>query len=73
MVELYDLEKDPFELNNIADIQEHVVKSKYLAKQLVKWQKETKDHPWWMRRRADKNDRISGYPLFNEVPELITY
>lgn len=73
MVELYDLENDPFELNNIADIQEHVVKSKHLAKLLVEWQKVTKDHPWWMRRRADKNDRISGYPLFNEVPELITY
>lgn len=70
MVELYDLENDPFELDNIADVQEHIDKGRVLAKLLVKWQKETGDHPSWKRRRSDENDRITGFRLFEEIPEL---
>lgn len=70
MVELYDLENDPHELNNIADIQEHITEGKELARLLAKWQKETDDHPHWKRKRSDTNDRITGFPLFEGVPEL---
>lgn len=71
MVELYDVENDPYELDNIADRQEAVGRTKQLARLLIEWQKKTGDHPWWKRRRADTNDRITGYPLFKKVPEVI--
>lgn len=71
MVELYDLENDPYELDNIADRREDVLRSKKLAALLVDWQKKTLDHPWWKRRRADTNDRVTGYPLLKKVPELM--
>ncbi|MDR2499258.1 MAG: sulfatase [Tannerellaceae bacterium] len=71
MVELYDLEVDPYELNNIADVEMHVKAARQLAAQLVQWQKDTRDHPAWQRRRLDKNDRITGFPLFSEIPPLI--
>jgi hypothetical protein len=70
MIELYDLENDPFELNNIADIPQHIPEGRKLAKLLVQWQKDTTDHPSWKRKRADTNDRISGFRLFDEIPEL---
>lgn len=64
MVEIYDLAKDPHELDNVADRQEYLEEGKKLGAELLKWQKETKDHPWWKRRRPDQNDRITGFPLF---------
>jgi len=63
MVEIYDLKKDPNELDNVADIAEYVEKGIPLAKLLTEWQKSTKDHPWWRRRRPDQSDRITGFPL----------
>lgn len=70
MVEIYDLEKDPFELNNVADLPEYLSIGKNLALKFEKWQKETKDHPWWKRRRGDQNDRITGFPLFTSRSEM---
>jgi arylsulfatase A-like enzyme len=70
MIELYDLENDPFELDNIADIPQHIPEGRKLARLLVQWQKDTDDHPFWKRKRADTNDRISGFRLFDEIPEL---
>jgi arylsulfatase A-like enzyme len=70
MVELYDLQNDSLELNNVADVQEHIQEGRKLAKLLVQWQKETLDHPSWKRKRADKNDRITGFLLFGQIPEL---
>ena len=64
MVEIYDLKNDPHELDNVADKQEYYIKGRRLSKLLIEWQKETKDHPWWKRRRPDQNDRITGFPLF---------
>lgn len=69
MVEIYDLAKDPDELDNVADISSYVVAGKKLANLLIDWQKDTKDHPWWKRRRPDQNDRITGFPLFPERGE----
>lgn len=70
MVELYDLQNDPHELNNVADIQEHVREGRIMAKQFIQWQKETMDHSPWERKRADKNDRVTGFLLFDEIPEI---
>lgn len=70
MIELYDLEKDPDEFNNVADVREYREIGMKLAKLLVNWQKETKDHPWWTRRRCDQNDRVTGFPLYETRPEL---
>lgn len=70
MVEIYDLEKDPYELNNVADIQAYYEEGRKLARLLTDWQTETKDHPWWRRRRADQNDRITGFPMFHERDTL---
>lgn len=70
MIEIYDLEKDPEEFTNVADVKEYRDVGKKLAKLLVNWQKETKDHPWWMRRRCDQNDRVTGFPLYETRPGL---
>lgn len=43
VIELYDLQNDPCELNNIADIQEYTLKRSAMFNLLVQWQKETKD------------------------------
>jgi heparan N-sulfatase len=72
MVEIYDLEKDPYELNNVADLPEYREIGEKLAAKLVKWQKDTQDHPWWKRRRSDQNDRITGFPLFKTRPPMWT-
>lgn len=70
MVEIYDLEADPDELNNVADMEKYKAPGRKLADQMIKWQKETKDHPWWKNRRGDQNDRITGFPLFMARPPL---
>lgn len=64
MVELYDLKNDPYELNNLADEIWALKISTSLKDKLLEWQKETNDHPYWKRRRPDKNDRVTGFPLF---------
>lgn len=70
MVEIFDLEKDPHELDNVADLKNYYQEGKKLAKLLTDWQEETKDHPWWKRRRPDQSDRITGFPLFPKREEL---
>jgi arylsulfatase A-like enzyme len=70
MVEIYDLEKDPYELDNVADIQSYYKEGKKLAQLLTDWQDETNDHPWWKRRRPDQGDRITGFPLFRKRQEF---
>jgi len=70
MVEIYDLENDPYELYNVADRAEYLQDGKMLAAALEKWQKETKDYPWWKNRRGDQSDRITGFPLFSTRPAL---
>jgi arylsulfatase A-like enzyme len=69
MIELYDLENDSLELNNVADEQAYREEGKKLVSLLLQWQEETGDHPWWKRRRPDQSDRITGFPVFPQRPE----
>lgn len=70
MVEIYDLETDPNELDNVADKAEYREPGRKLADRMVEWQKKTNDDPWWKNRRGDQNDRITGFPLFMTRPPL---
>ena len=72
MVEIYDLNDDPYELHNVADKSEYLEEGKKLAKLLNEWREETNDHNWWERRRDDQNDRITGFPLYETRPERYT-
>ncbi|MDR0698466.1 MAG: sulfatase [Tannerella sp.] len=66
MIELYDLEHDPYELNNLADEQSYRETGKKLTQLLLKWQRETGDRPWWKdERRRDHIDRVTGFPAGN--------
>lgn len=64
MIEIYDLVNDPFELNNIADTREGVEATKKCPMLIKEWQKQTKDHPFWKRKKADNVDRITGAPYY---------
>ena len=68
-IEIYDLENDPYELNNVADEQNYYAKGKELVAMMLKWQEETGDHPYWKRRRPDQSDRITGFPIYQGRPE----
>jgi hypothetical protein len=41
--ELYDLRKDPYNLNNVADLVEYASAKKGLSEKLLKWMQEEKD------------------------------
>ena len=69
MIEIYDLMKDQYELNNVADEMEYYTEGRKLMALLLKWQEETSDHPWWKRRRPDQSDRITGFPIYPRRPD----
>lgn len=64
MIEIYDIENDPYELNNIADTKEGIQATKECPLLIKEWQKQTIDHPYWMRKKADNTDRITGAPYY---------
>lgn len=69
-VELYDLEADPYELENRADDPQLAAVRAELERALDDWQAETDDfEPRW-RRRADDVDRLSGERHRRDVPPL---
>jgi len=62
-IELYNLDKDPNELNNLTEyggLDIHEL-TKSLGKQIDVWKKETNDFPSYKRKRTDKSDRITGF------------
>ncbi len=68
-VELYDLEKDPYELNNIAKLPAQQARVKGLSAVLDKWRADTKDvHPA-DHIITDKTDRFTGQPLTKKTPK----
>ena len=62
-VELYDLQKDPGELNNLAFKAEYLEVERKLMQKLRKWQKETNDIEPKDKEKPDGFDRITGMPL----------
>ena len=50
--ELYDIEADPYEGKNLANLPQHQAKLKELQQKLQAWQKKTKD-PWELKRRYE--------------------
>ncbi len=70
-VEVYDIEKDPYELNNLAELGglEIFDLTKSLLKVMDKWKVETKDFPAYKRKRTDKNDRLTGFYFTDQVFE----
>ncbi len=63
--ELYDLSKDPHQLNNVADQLEYAAAKQKLRAELDKWMKDTGDP------RVDaKDDRWDKFPYFGQVRKI---
>lgn len=63
MIELYDLEQDPYEHTNLSDHPEYFNIASGLLKQLFEWQKETKDCKPDDKKQDDLIDRLTGMPI----------
>jgi arylsulfatase A-like enzyme len=69
-VELYDLERDPWELTNLADQPAYATRVRQLAAALQAWMEETDDFPAAYRARDDHTDRITGVQFSPKIPPL---
>ena len=69
-IELYDLERDPGEFNNVADEPAYQDAVRELAAVLDQWIDETGDFPPQMRRRDDNTDRITGVKFTQKIPPM---
>jgi N-sulfoglucosamine sulfohydrolase len=69
-VELYDLERDPWELTNLADHPAQAARVRKLAAALQAWMEETDDFPAAYRVRDDHTDRITGVQFSTKIPPL---
>jgi arylsulfatase A-like enzyme len=69
-VELYDLERDPWELTNLADHPAYAGRVRQLAAVLQAWMEETDDFPAAYRARDDHTDRITGVQFSPKIPPL---
>lgn len=63
-VELYDVQNDPWEVDNLIDLEEFQSIALELNAALQQWEKETDDYPPFRKRRSDFIDRKSGF-FFN--------
>jgi N-sulfoglucosamine sulfohydrolase len=63
-IELYDIRKDPYEVNNLALKEGYTEIIKELLNELEKWQQETRDHDPNIRKIPDAVDRVSGQPMY---------
>lgn len=69
-VELYDLQRDPWELANLADHPAQAARVRQLAAVLQAWMEETDDFPAAYRVRDDHTDRITGVQFSTKIPPL---
>lgn len=69
-IELYDLQKDPFELRNVAAHEDYWEKARELAAVLDEWIDKTGDFPPWTRVRDDHTDRMTGVMFSRQVPPM---
>lgn len=63
-IELYDLENDPYEINNLAMKEGYTDTIKSLLKKLEAWQERSLDHAPDVRQIPDNLDRLTGQPLY---------
>lgn len=68
--ELYDLEKDPHELNNLAEDPKYQAVVDELSAALEDWREETGDFPETKRRRADNTNRVTGVKFTRKIAPL---
>lgn len=69
-VEVYDLERDPEEFENVAGTPEYDATIDSLTRRLHRWQQETGDFPPTERTRADHTDRVTGVWYRHEIPPM---
>jgi len=65
--ELYDLEKDPYQLHNVADNSDYTKQQKELRERLDRWMKETEDP-----RALHDDDRFDKYPYYGKPGREMT-
>jgi arylsulfatase A-like enzyme len=69
-LELYDLERDPWEITNLAGDPAQAARVRKLAAVLQEWMERTDDFPAAWRVRDDNTDRITGLPFSTRIPPL---
>jgi arylsulfatase A-like enzyme len=69
-IELYDLENDPWEVNNVAAHSDYWELARELGQQLNDWMEETDDFPPHLRVRDDHTDRMTGVWFSDEIPPM---
>ena len=69
-IELYDLEADPWETNNVADEAAYRATARRLAQVLSEWMAETGDFPPALRWRPDATDRLTGLYFYDGIPPM---
>lgn len=69
-VELFDIKKDPWEFDNLADNPKYAKVKKELEGVLDKWIKETNDFPPERRRRKDNTNRETGVKFTQKIEPL---
>jgi len=69
-LELYDLQKDPWEIRNVADDPQYASEVRRLADVLEDWIEQSDDFPATYRIRDDNTDRITGVQFTNKIPPL---
>ena len=69
-LELYDLERDPWEVHNLAGDAAQAERVGKMAAVLQAWMEGSDDFPSAWRVRDDNTDRITGLPFSNRIPVL---
>jgi N-sulfoglucosamine sulfohydrolase len=69
-LELYDLQKDPWEIRNVADDPAYAGQVRKLAAVLEQWIEQSDDFPATYRIRDDNTDRITGVQFTSKIPPL---
>ena len=70
VIELYDVESDPYEVVNLAGRPEMEEIARQLSRVLDDWIDRTEDFPPNRRRRADNTDRVTGVKFSRKIPPL---
>lgn len=69
-LELYDLDRDPWELRNVAGDPRYAKELEELSSALEQWMESSDDFPAAFRIRDDNTDRITGMPFSTRIPPL---